>query len=302
MQLLQNLGSNELEEQLRAGKLTLHVGPYVYRLGSELAPVMEGLSLLYGDFHLATPDEFIDFSVGLRQRGLWQHLRKQAEFLFDESSPFEPIPKEQSFAFLEWGMNWCISLHANEYLTLHAAAVAKDGQGIILPGVPGAGKSTLCAALGLNGWRILSDEHAMIPPGTTDLVPLCRPVSLKNESIEVIRSHSTKAHFGPRSENTHKGVVAHMKADLAPDSHDPQAIPTKLMVFPKYSTEDAQQLTSKRRTDSFLLAAYHSFNYSLLRETGFEAMHTLLSRVRCYDLVYHDLDWAIAELNTLIEE
>ena len=86
---------------------------------------------------------------------------------------------------------------------------------IIMPGVPGAGKSTLCAALGLTGWRILSDEHALIQPGTAQVVPLCRPVSLKNESIEVIRSFDPGAIFGPVSKDTHKGTVAHMKADLA---------------------------------------------------------------------------------------
>ena len=116
-------------------------------------------------------------------------------------------------------MNWCVSIHANEYLKLHAAVVARGGTALIMPGVPGAGKSTLCAALGLNGWRVLSDEHALIPPGTAEVVPLCRPVSLKNESIALIESFSQNAVFGPVSEETHKGTVAHMKADLAPDSH-----------------------------------------------------------------------------------
>ena len=76
-------------------------------------------------------------------------------FFFDKKKPFDTIPTGQAYAFLEWGMNWCVSLHANEYLKLHAAAVSREDATIIMPGVPGSGKSTLCAALGLNGWRIL---------------------------------------------------------------------------------------------------------------------------------------------------
>lgn len=89
---------------------------------------------------------------------------------------------EHAYAFLEWGMNWCVSVTANEYLKLHAAVVAKDGIVLLMPGLPGAGKSTLCAALALHGWRVLSDEHALVVPGTANIVPLPRPISLKNAS------------------------------------------------------------------------------------------------------------------------
>jgi len=168
-----------------------------------------------------------------------------------------------------------------------------------MPGVPGAGKSTLCAAMGLAGWRILSDEHALIPPGTAEVVPLCRPVSLKNESIAVIKSFDPNSIFGPVSEDTHKGTVAHMKADLVPTSHDVHALPASIMLFPKYTKDAPQRLSPRRRTESFILAAYHSFNYSLLGEAGFQAMKTLIDNVECYDLVYRDLDWAIQTVGDL---
>jgi HprK-related kinase A len=203
---------------------------------------------------------------------------------------------------MEWGMNWCVSVYANEYLKLHAGAVARNHSAIIMPGVPGAGKSTLCAALGLTGWRILSDEHALIIPGTADVVPLCRPVSLKNESIDVIQDFDARAIFGPVSEDTHKGTVAHMKADLEPGSHDTRPLAARIMLFPKYSLNEPQRLSPRRRTTSFILAAYHSFNYSLLGEAGFQAMKYLIDHVDCYDLVYRDLDWALKAIEHLHAE
>ena len=130
-------------------------------------------------------------------------------------------------------------------------------------------------------------------------MPLCRPVSLKNESIETIRAFDRSARFGPVSKDTHKGAVAHMKADLTPDCHDQEALPAHIMLFPRYSSVDRQELTARSKTESFVLAAYHSFNYSLMGESGFAAMQTLIDSVECYDLVYRDLDWAIEAVGQL---
>jgi HprK-related kinase A len=299
MQLLNHLTADDFRERLACGRIPLRIGPYVYRLQSNLPSVASGIEILYSNFQLAESGEFVDYNVALKHSGILQRLRGEAEFLFDGATPFDPIPTGQAYAFLEWGMNWCVSLHTNEYLKLHAAAVSRDDFTVIMPGLPGAGKSTLCAALGLSGWRVLSDEHAMVPPNTTEVIPLCRPVSLKNESIEVIRSFSSEAIFGPVSKETHKGVVAHIKADLHPESHDTKSLKARAMLFPRYSKDDPQQLSRRRRTDSFILAAYHSFNYSLLCETGFEAMKTLIENVDCYDLVYSDLDWALRAMDEL---
>jgi HprK-related kinase A len=299
MQLLRHLAVDDFNQRLARGELPLRIGPYIYNIQSNLPAVAAGIATLYGDFLLADPGEFVDYNVALQRSGFLQRVRGKAEFLFDKKSPFDTIPAGQAYAFLEWGMNWCVSLYANEYLKLHAAAVSRGDTAIIMPGIPGTGKSTLCAALGLSGWRILSDEHAMIPPRTTEIIPLCRPVSLKNESIDVIKSFSASAIFGPVSKETHKGVVVHMKADLHPDSHDTKSLQAAAMIFPRYARDEPQRMSPRRRTDSFILAAYHSFNYSLLCEAGFEAMKTLIQNIDCYDLVYHDLDWAVQAVGDL---
>jgi HprK-related kinase A len=301
MPLLNHLRADDINQRLASGELALRIGPYVYKVQTNLPSVSAGINTLYGDFPLADPDEFVDFNIAMVSKGLLHRVRRQAEFLFDQRRQFEAIPRGQAYAFLEWGMNWCVSVQSNEYLKLHAAVVSRENAAIIMPGVPGAGKSTLCAALGLSGWRILSDEHAMVPPNTTEVVPICRPVSLKNESIDAIRSFSASAIFGPVSEETHKGVVVHMKSDMHPDSHDSKCVQARAMVFPRFSRDEQQRLIRRPRTESFILAAYHSFNYSLLCEAGFDAMKILIDHVECYDLVYHDLDWAVQNLNELPE-
>jgi hypothetical protein len=40
----------------------------------------------------------------------------------------------------------------------------RGGRALLLPAPSGSGKSTLCAGLAFNGWRLLSDELALLDP------------------------------------------------------------------------------------------------------------------------------------------
>jgi HprK-related kinase A len=299
MARLGDLTEKQLKTALYNEGLRLKVGPYVYCVESRFASTRLGLQTLYGDFPLADPSGFADYHIALKPSNLLQRLRLKTRFLLDDQQPFGSLHNRHAYAFLEWGMNWCISVCANEYLKLHSAVVAKNGVAMIMPGLPGAGKSTLCAALALNGWRVLSDEHAMIHLGTANVEPLYRPVSLKNESIDVIRAYQPDVVMGPVTEETHKGVVAHLKADMHPASHEPGPVPARLMVFPQYQRGEKTQLRPRTRAECFMFAAHHSFNYNVLSETGFETMTALMDAVQCYELRYSNLDEALRALEDL---
>lgn len=302
MSVLRDLSADQLGNLLGDGGLHLRIGPYAFCVRSPLPEVRSGLQALYGDFPLATHEGFADFHIALKPATGLLNFGRELGFFLDGQSQFGGIDKRHAYAFLEWGMNWCVSVIVNENLKLHAAVVAKDGVAMIMPGLPGSGKSTLCAALALSGWRVISDEHALVPIGTSCVVPICRPVGLKNESIPLIKAFSAKAVFGPTSEDTHKGVVAHMKSDLHPESHDTRPVPARLVVFPRYAEGEKLQLRRRTRSESFMFAAHHSFNYSLLSNMGFEAMTTLVDACRCYDLRYSDLDGALRAVEQLHKE
>ncbi|MBA6412718.1 HprK-related kinase A [Parahaliea sp. F7430] len=299
-QTLASLDDTELSRYLEGSGLRFCVGPYTYALRSPLPIIRYGLARLYADHPLAANDGFADFHLSFRANGLLDFLRGHIHFQVDEQSPFAAIPKAQAYAFLEWGMNWCVSVTLHEYLKLHAAVVAKNGVAVVLPGLPGAGKSTLSAALALRGWRLLSDEHAMLEPGSNKLVPLPRPVSLKNDSIELIQAFEPSAIMGPVSEDTHKGSVAHLKADLASDSHDLARLPARFLVFPRYQAGAKLRLSPKGRAESFMFAAHHSFNYSLLGESGFDSMSRFIDNLECFDLHYGSIDQAHSAMESLL--
>jgi len=263
--------------------------------------VREWVTTHYGDQLIDRPTPFPDFRVRISHgSGLRRFFRQQAIFDLDGQRAFKPLPTNQAYALFEWGLNYAIAQHAHHYLMLHAAVVEKGGGAIIMPGQPGSGKSTLCAALLGEGWRLLSDEFALLSPEDGLLTPLPRPVSIKNAAIDLIRQRMPDAVIGPIATDTAKGTVAHLKAPV--DSvrrADERATPAWL-VFPEYdsaASETVLEPLSKGR--SLMAAAESSFNYDVLGVTGFETVADLVDRCDCYTLTYHDLDEALARIEAM---
>jgi hypothetical protein len=174
--------------------LGLGCGPFALRVHSSLPQVGRQLALLYSDYPLAAEAGFADFHVTVGPVvGARRWLRPQIQFDLDGHFPFKPLPRDQAFAMLEWGLNWCVSNYAHRFLILHAAVLEQGGRAVLLPAPPGSGKSTLTAALCLRGWRLFSDELALIDTATGLVWPMTRPVSLKNQSIDVIQAFEPAA-------------------------------------------------------------------------------------------------------------
>lgn len=296
---ISNLDSEELRLSLRTTGVRLRSGPFVYRITSPIEVVAQGLEVLYSDFPLLGDDSYVDFNVAIAPPWfLRRWFRPKIDFYFDYQAPFKSLPVQQSFAFLEWGMNWCISTFANQHLKIHAAVLERGGKALIMPGVPGAGKSTLCAALMYRGWRLLSDEHTLIDE-TNLVVPLGRPVSLKNKSIDVISEFESGCVKGPRSIDTHKGDVVHLKPTKESIVRiDEKAYPCWI-VSPRYIEGSETKLVQVSKSDTFMSVAAQSFNYNLLGEKGFEMMSVLVDSCECYELSYSSLDEAIKTFDML---
>jgi hypothetical protein len=275
--------------------LTLATGPFRLRIRSSELGVAQGMANLYADFPVSTTDlGFRDFHVRVdRVAGLRRWLRPQVDFWLDDVRPFKPLPADHAFAMLEWGMNWCIGTQAHHYLLIHAAVLERNGYGVILPGEPGAGKSTLTAALALSGWRLLSDEMTVVDRDDGLIAPLARPISLKNESIDIIRSRFPGATFGDVARDTHKGTVSHLKPPTDSVARMQEKGRARHVVFPRWKAGAATRLTPRPKADAFMHLATHAFNYSLLGRLGFELNAALIDACDCWDFEYSDLDEAL---------
>jgi len=292
--------SPALRRTLRGSGVVIEAGPFLIRLRSRLRAVAEAVALHY-ERQLRPPQTpFCDFHIRIdRAPGLRGWWRPQARFHLDGATPFRPLPLCQAYPLFEWGLNWCIAQHGHRFLMLHAAVVARNGAALILPGAPGAGKSTLCAALSLSGWRLLSDEFALIALESGQVTPLPRPVSLKEGAIDLIADHYPAAAIGARTHDTSKGTVAHLKppSQSVAQAEEP-ARPTWLL-FPAYAPDAIERLKPLSRGDALLRLADAAFNYSLLGARGFTAAADLVERCSVHTLQYRDLDSALTRIDRL---
>ncbi|RRJ84334.1 HprK-related kinase A [Aestuariirhabdus litorea] len=285
------LQQQQLENALCNQGLWLQTGPFRFHIRSSERAIAKGIATLYADYPVELEGAWADFHLQLRAgRGMRRWLRPQVNFYLDRFRPFKPLPRNQGFAFLEWGMNWCVANHMHRYLILHCAVVARaNGDALLLPGASGNGKSTLCAALVARGWRLLSDELALVDPATGLVHPFVRPISLKNQSIEVIRDFSPDLVMGDRVSDTQKGSVAHVRAPAGSVSEGLSPVRVRWILFPRYLPGSDTCLTPERRGTTLMQLQEQAFNYPLHGVVGFNLLTQLVAQSGCYSLSYSSL-------------
>ena len=294
MSTVSALSRAELGKKLAGAGIRLQTGAFVTSIQSSIPSVADGIGLLYADYPLRGDGDFVDFHIRLkRPLGLRRWIRPHVHFDFDGTEPFKPLPADQAFPMLEWGMNFCVYSHAHRYLIIHAAVIEKDGFAAILPAPPGSGKSTLCAALVSRGWRLLSDELTMVRLGSGELVPVPRPISLKNASIGIMRRYAPDWVFSRAVADTVKGTVAHMKAPADSVARAAERPRPAWIIFPQYQAGAAATLAPVAPARAFMRLAGNAFNYSLLGADGFDAMAALIDASASYSFTYSALDDAI---------
>jgi HprK-related kinase A len=301
---LSELPAGEVTRQLCGPGLRLRTGPFVVRLKGCLPRLGPLLRHLYPATPLASLDTAhpADFQMTLRRPlgpRRWWH--PQVSLQADGDPPFAPFPMDHALPLLEWGLNWCIATQAHQYLMLHAAVLERDGRALIMPALPGSGKSTLCAALMYRGWRLLSDEFGLVRPGDAALRfhPLPRPVPLKNESIQVIRDFAPEAVIGPTFPKTRKGDVAHVMAPLDSQHRWNEPAAAGWILFPRFQAGSATAVEPLGGNWTFLKLSGNSFNYQLQGAQGFETVRALVDRCPSHALSYSDLDEAVATVDRL---
>jgi HprK-related kinase A len=280
---------------------TLRIAPVTLRLRSPFRSIRAHVDLFYPEaVETGHTEAFTDFDIHIaRGTGLRGWLRPQAQFLLDHNEPFLPLPAEQAAPLFEWGLNWCLATRPLGYLVMHAAVVARDADALVMPGFPGAGKSTLCAALTfLKGWRLLSDELAILEPETARLHPNPRPICLKNASIDIVGAFPG-ARLGPLYQDTRKGTVTHAAPPAESRAKAEKTARCRWVVFPRYVPDADPCCDEIGRAEAFARIAEQSFNRDRMGETGFRALCAMLDEARCFEIVYDSTERALNVIDAI---
>jgi len=293
--IISELPEVELKQRLRTGRFHLKTGPILYALKTEITGIPEILRILYADFPVVENEQFADFHVTLtRSYGPLGLFRPGARFVVDGGSPFPRFRARLAPVYLEWGLNWCVYKHLHRFLIIHAATVERKGKAIMVVGPSGSGKSTLCAGLSARGWRLLSDEFALICPHRNTLSALARPISLKNESIDIVRHFAPDLGFGPRFTESIKGTIAHVRPST--ESVKSMSVESKpaWIIFPNFKPDADLSLTELPKGGAMMKVAELGFNYEILGQQGFQTLSRVVDSCDAYTLTYCDLSEALS--------
>ena len=288
----------EVAAALGAQGLWLDLGAATVHVRSNSVAFAAQLHAVYANLPWIGGADWADVHADIRHAtGLRRWLRPQVLMHCDGQLPFEPFPADSPLPLFEWGCNWQIGHHLNDLLLLHAGAVERDGLALILPAMPGSGKSTLTAALSQRGWRLLSDEFGAFDPEAGTFRALLKPIGLKNQSIEVIRQFAPGARFGPEFPKTRKGRVAHLAANEASATRRHETARPGAVVLPLWQEGSATRWQPLSEEATFRSLAFNAFNYTVLGDVGFRAVVHLVRQCPAWQLVYSDLDDALATID-----
>jgi hypothetical protein len=190
-------------------------------------------------------------------------------------------------ASLLWHINRQAVECSTAYVIVHAGAVLTGRGAVLLPGRSGCGKSTLVTALVRAGLRYLTDEAAAIDPGSLEVQPYPRPISLGwgsrralPELAPVLDADLERRYVG--------GEWVLDPRCLGPSIPNAAARPA-FIVAPQYKSGAKSDLRPMRRAEALMTLGENSFNLHDHAAAGFKALGAVVRQCACYRLVVGDL-------------
>lgn len=285
-------------------RLTIRInsGAYRFDISGIPADTVRELKRMYGSNLQTNPQGYCDFALSIKTTSPVRRIfRKQCVIGVEGVTPFNPISVRHLLPSIEWAMNWAVAAFEHTKLSLHSSVVVRNSKAILFPASSGSGKSTLATFLGANGWKMFSDEMALLDTHSLNVTPLYRPSSLKNDSIDVIKHLCPRIELSKRVFSTHKGDIAHAALYAPHEFNEFKATPVKFIIFLRYSALKSTTITELTQSETFAKLISNAFNYNILGTIGFEAFTRLVSKSQGYYIEYSDIHDLNDFLKVLVE-
>lgn len=179
------------------------------------------------------------------------------------------------------------------YPVVHAAVVAADGLAIVFPGHPGAGKSTLCAALVAQGFAYVSDETAPLTPDGF-VVPYPKPIVVGSGSFEVLADLAVADTVGGALDTWFLDP-GRLSGGWAND-----ALRLGYVVMPQFAKGFDVRMSSLSPGETAALLASNMFNIRRHRRTALELVGRLAMAVPGVRVLHGNVNDAVASIVGLV--
>lgn len=173
-------------------------------------------------------------------------------------------------------------------MALHAAALSKKGQGIILPGPSGSGKTTLSTWLATIGFNYLTDEYVFIKDKTNIIQAFSRPPNIKVKGIDALDSYFDLAAHA--NQTIRSNYVAMIPPRLLNPNNRREDAEVSLIIFPSYKKGSEFKLEKLSKAKAGLTLMECLVNARNLNGHGFGEATRLVRDIPAYQLVYSSVD------------
>ena len=174
---------------------------------------------------------------------------------------------------------------------IHASAVKKGEEVLLLSSASGSGKSTMAALLLQKGFEFFSDDFVPLDMDQEKLWPFPAALSLKNDSIPLLEKEGL-----PMSLKSSSGKLAYIDPDVTNFASVP--LPARKLIFIRYRKDAPLQFNEIAPEDA--LPLFHQ--EALVGDTLQKASQFIdwFSRLKFYTLQYSNNEAAIKILTDLI--
>lgn len=304
-----HLNDQQLDTNLAGDGAQLEIGPFTVNIQLGFKNIRDEFINIYREYPYYADPVIRDNYIHIYGRNFFRkYIRPQAFVDVGMNEEFIPLPASMGMVSLEMGLNWQVASACKQYLMFHAGVVARDGVGLIMPAASGSGKSTLAAGLSYRGWQLHSDEFGLLDLDSEELVPYPRAVSLKNESIPVMKNWVAQSHenhlnyFTDEYEGTPKGTICYMRPTI--ESINAMHVRTKpnVVILPVFDPSSTPQIRPVTKTMAFFRTVMSSANYGDIGADAFRAISNLIDRSHVCEIIYPSLDDAVKLVENFVAE
>jgi hypothetical protein len=193
---------------------------------------------------------------------------------------------------------WKASLDAiettDDFIVLHAGAVARGDAGIVLPAAPDSGKTTLTAALVQAGLDYLSDEAALVDPATGLVHPFPRALAMEPATSRLLGVVNGNGARDP-------AAIDHVTVDDLGGTIAVGPVPVRAVVFPTYRPGADVTIEPIGRAETVIALSEHSFNASRFGAVAVRCLAAVVADASCWRLTMGDLNDAASRVRDLVD-
>ncbi|MCP4539159.1 MAG: hypothetical protein GY832_18640 [Chloroflexi bacterium] len=197
-------------------------------------------------------------------------------------------------------VNYNLADQSRGGLLFHAAGLAWQGKGIILPGRMGAGKTTLTTWLVAQSLGYLTDELVFVSHGTDTVQTITRPLNVKKPSWGALQTalpfdlaaHTAQIWSTPRSNLIPPDLMRPVQL------HEP---PLGLIVFPNYTPDSEFSLRPLSKAQAGLALMECLINARNLPDHGLSEIARLAQAAPAYKLTYAHFDQIKEPIEALLQ-